>query len=762
VSAPRRLAWTLAAAALTACAHTGAGTRDARLREDCGGFEPAAPVVDAAQAFARSTDRDAALAAMSPRDRVEMLRAGLRLADDAAARACAARLEWEQIDRWECARCVDLLVDGVQRLEGEGDLESLRSYLGSVELSRYLRALPPPMSRRDPTDYSVGAVHRIARWDHIPDYVALATRRDPELADTALSDLGLLGRWNDDFREEVQRAFLANAGAPAPDGLDDGQGLSPALAASLSWFRLDPVGSKGVKKDESLDDSDLRWLWESTPGPRDAILLTLLAERWPDNPFGAGGVALTLLGKLGDAESLAYLQRRAAEDEDTSAVWALARRGDAAMIGRTEEMARKGEQFALAVLMEADPKRARRLIEETLLGPDDAAANEILDALTEFAVPGAWWEPLGYEWRRTSFDGFERAALAAKIPALRLGWIGITVPGCRTRAIAEAVAKSIAPGDLAEDHLSDVAPSRCDLGELAAFLETNAPATFTSALRRIRAAKGDDAQNATEWLVAMGDPETAAAVVAEPAEERWSYVDLARSRAPAVVAHLAARIREVLATSDPDNELSSLVEALAVAHGLSREAAQAFTFGERPVSRAAAEAALAGRPLDALAEVLAASPDDMLGAVGAADDPRVRAYLARLRERRELGLYWYATGQLAVLGDPAARADFWGAMQDGRYRIMDGAEEFERTLGWDLAATMPFWIEELRSQCCRIVTGSSGNIVERVLGGEDYYHSPYRTAYRRAKEVWDAAGGRFVPSRILSDRTCPRFVPAPR
>lgn len=736
------------AALLAACAVApSAPPRDPRLREDLGGFEPEVRLVDVASRLGEPATRDRAetdLAALSPFERVNALRAGLRLRDERAARACAARLTYRRIDRWECARCVELLAPVVLLEEPEASFEEFRSYLGSVELGPFLRSLPPLPWAWEP-DAAIGTLHRIARAEHLPDYLALSRTREPEVAKAARADIGLLGLWNDDFREDVQRELLRVDGAPPVDESRRGGGLDPLLAAGMRWWCLDPFGSREVDPTKPLPYWDLRWLWESTPAAHDALLLEELAGRYPDYETGAGGAAIVLLGKCpGEAAEAAL--RKLADDDCDLAAWALARRGDVEMIARTAEDALAGEQFALAALMEADPPRARRLIEDTVFGADEERADEILEALEEFAVPGAWWEPLGFEWRRTSLDGFAERLATAPMPALRRALAALALPGCRTRAVAQAAAAGLASEGLPQDIYGVTI-------EAFGFLETAAPEALTASLRAIRRAGGDAAEQATEWLVAMGDAETAGQVAAEPTEGRWSWSDLARTRSPRVREVLEAAVRERLRTDESGGEWETAAGALAVWHGLPDEAAACF---DTP-SRAAAEAALDGRPVDALVAILAAAPDEPHGPVGLVDDPRVRAYLARLRERRDLELYWYATGQLAVLGDPGARADFWGAMQDGRYRIMDDAEEFERTLGWDLAATMPFWIEELRSQCCRMVTGSAGDIVEDVLGGEGAFDSRYRTPYVRATEVWSAARGRFVRSRIAG-----HWVPAPR
>jgi hypothetical protein len=730
--------------------------RDSRLRGDCGGWEPSLELLDEASKLGDAAAKPAALAALdsaSPAHRVDVLRAGLRLLDDVAAKACAARLTWSQIDRWECARCVDLLIDDVMRPGTEADFEEFRSYLGSVELTRFLRALPPTPWSVDP-EKAIAETHRIARAGDIPAYIELTRSPETAVADEAWNELSLLGRWNDDFRDEVARRESELPGRPALDVHEAaGPGLPPALAAYLRWEYLEP-GPQVASDDSYLVwNEKIRWCWEATPGPRDAELLVALADRGVADWTRVAGVAYALLGKLHDPKTEAFLRAKAVDGEKLAA-WALARRGDAAMLDRVVADAPDDFDFALALLMEIDPTRARRLLEEVLLGPDEYAANWALDHFAEFAAPGAFFEPTGYDWRRTSFAGFDRAAIGAKIPGLRLAWIGAVVPGCRTRELAVAAARTLEPGDLLQDEERWIWKSK--FKPIAAFLETAAPSEFAEALRRIRRADGDDASLAAEWLIDLGDPDSAAAAIAGPEPPfGFDYPRLARSGAPEVRRVVEDRVRELIESGG--NDRNGAVAALAILNGLPESAADAVWFDDRPCPRAAAETVLEGHPVEGVAAVLAEFPDEEHGDVGAVADPRVRAYLVRLLGRRDLGHYWYATGQLAAMGDPAARAEFWGAMQDGRYRIIDHANFFTRTLGWDLGATMPFWIDELRSQCCRIVTGG-GDIVERVLGLENgCFSSPWRTAHRRAKELWESAGGRFVKSRIAG-----HWVPAPR
>lgn len=775
--ASRRLVWTFAAFALAACGDDSRETtsspptppaatprvraeppppRDPRLREDCGGWEPDDGLLDFAARLGDPATKAAALIALNaatPAHRLDILRAGLRLADDAAARVCAARLTYTQIDRWECARCVALLGTDVLRPGTEGDFEELRSYIGSVEMTSFLRALPPTPWKDGPAR-TLAELHRTSLVEHLPAYLALTRNADADVASGAWENVGLLCTWNDDLRAEVETAELVRIGvAPPPPSPDDATGLPPVLAAYLRATYLKADGSARQEEKGDIADFDRRWMWECTPAPKDADLLTALAEHYDVNELSVAGAAVVLLGKLSDPATETVL-RRLADDGDGVAKWALARRGDAAMLDDVAAHANDDEGFPLAVLMEADPQRARRLLDETLLGADDAAAHALLESLANFATPGAWWEPCGFDWRRTSLAGFADAAIAAKVPSTRLARIGVVVPGCRTRALADAAAGRLRPGAFVPN--DDLGLSWSTLDELGGFLETGAPETLRASLREIRDAGGEDRETAVRWLVALGDGETAAALVTLPWTERPELHILARTRAPEV----RNAIVQIVRTARPD-ALGDALVALAIADGLPEDAAVAF--GISPPPGQAVIAALAGRPVDALAALLARNPDDPHGNVGAVDDPRVRAYLARLRERRDLGHYWYATAQLAVLGDAAARADYWGAMKDGRYRILNESNFFERTLGWDLAATMPYWIDEARSQCCVLVTSGGGDILQDLLGlPSGTFQSPYRTPYRRAKEMWDAAGGRFVKSRILSNDSCPRFVPAPR
>jgi hypothetical protein len=723
--------------------------RDPRLRGECGGWEPAAELLRVAASLGDPARKAATLAELDAGPlgrRIDVLRAGLRLLDETAARACAARLEWRWIDGWECARCVDLLVEDVLRPGTEADWDRFRAYLGSADLPRLIAASPPLPWAHDPADV-IGDAHEVARAADTSHWFDWVERPEPEISGPAweLYCKTMLQR-DDGNRALVQRRLMADDGGRTPTG----PGIPPMFRR---FFGKALAGEKWEP-----DGWDQRWLRSVTPSAEDVDLLCDVVRR------GAAGeprdTALLLLGKLRDERSDTCLRELVAEGHGWDAWPALARRGDEAALAAIEEDATESRE-SLALLMEAAPVRARSLLEARLLGEDEAAAHALLDQLEDFVplTSDGGWGTDPFDWRRTSFDGLATTALARPVSALRLARIALVVPGGRTRAMGRAVAEGLAPGDLGA---RDDWPRESDFESLAAFLETAAPDAFRAALRRIADARVTDRDRAIQWLALLGDVRAAAEYVAAADPTRPRVEALARMKGSEVRAKLEHLARAEMAGRRWD---SSAVAALAVFHGLPQEAASALW--EAP--REAHKAVLDGRPVDALVlalqALLAAPPEQPYahksgldaGDVGAVRDPRVKAWLEEVRSRRDLASYWYATGQLAAMGDPAARAETWAAFQAGRLRVVDDASPFVKTLGWDLPSTLPFWIEELRTNCCRAT--AAGRVLEHTLdfSWHDRGGLPRGTDRDRAREVWDAAGGRFVFSRIAG-----HWVPEPR
>jgi hypothetical protein len=735
-----------------------------RVLDDRGGWDPADDLLDLAARLGDPATKPAALAelaALPGARRIDVLRAGLRLRDDAAARACAARLEWKWIDGWECARCVDLLVGDVLRPGTEADFHELRSYLGSVDLARVFASAPPFPWAIEPSQV-VGQMHRLIRREHAEMFLTGAGLGIPEIDDLMFGEYGATAfARSDAHRDAFQRRAMRDDPASTPTG----PGLPPIVRR---WWREAAAW-------EPLDDTkpwepggwDVRWMFDSDVSGDDSALLCDALARLHHRAVSRE-TAVLLLGKTRDARSESLLRKLI--DDGDSCAWdarlALARRGDAAMLDWAETEAIEDED-ALATLMEAAPDRARRFLESVLLGDDDARAHRLLERLERFAVPGAMELPAGHpDWRRTSFAGFEAAALAKPLPALRLVRMAVVVPGMRTRRVAAAAAASLTDHDLDPARLreSDGPLERLPLEDVAAFLETGAPDAFRAKLRDVASGDGPGRETALGWLLSIGDPESAPLLVAnaDRLERGEVLVELARTQSPVVRADLERRVKAAQTAGDAD-DLRRAVIALAVFHGLPEEATYAF---ETDFPAGAVEDVLAAKPVDALVRILRAllaqAVSDDEGAesvenawrIGAVRDPRVLDWLREVRRRRELGAYWYATSQLAAAGDAAARAEYWKVILDGRYRIIDDAgDEFGRTLGWDLAATLPHWISELETNCCR------ANVAEHVLRDTIGFRegSSARTDVSRAREIWDAAGGRFVRSRIAG-----HWVPEPR
>ena len=722
--------------------------RDSRLRDDLGGWEPAAELIEEASSLGDPERKAAALAALDAgplAHKIDVLRAGLRLRDEVAARTCAARLTWEWIDNWECARCVDLLKADVLRPGSEASFDEFRSYLGTVDLPAFVDALPPLPWNYDKVEM-VGHLHRLLHEDSIDVVAKLAGHPDAEIADTAVAIWWqTIADRSDRRREDALFLGVRDGKRPAHAPMP---GLSSALVDELRSSYLADLSLGGpdappVKQETGIDNWTRRWCFDSTPGPQDEELLIEIADRCGTySVWAAGGVATVLLGRLRGQASDEFLAADVVDDETSHAWMALAMRGAPGAVDHLAEWSAGEESdghLVLAALMAADPVRARAVIEERVLGGDEDLALRTLSDLVECVAPGWSSEALAFDYRQMSWEGFEAKARAAPMSALRRAMVGFAVPGCRTRALAEMACRELDASFLTPELPDDV---------YVAFLETAAPESFRIALRRVAASDDEDARAAAlGLLLEIGDPPSGAQLLELTENDPFGGVAelLGRSPSPEVLAFLQERVRE--------REHKPPIEGLAVALG----APEGLDWPSEDVPSLVREELLAGRWREAFHAVLAAAPDEEHGDVGILrDDPQVRSYLERLRTRRDLGHYWYATGQLAAMGDAAARAEFWGAMTDGRYRITDKVAGFAKTLGGDLPATMPFWLEQLRSNCCRVSTSPW----ERLFGVETFT-VPWRTPYDSAKDIWEAGtgpgGAGFVWSRI-----CDRYVLAAR
>jgi hypothetical protein len=222
-------------------------------------------------------------------------------------------------------------------------------------------------------------------------------------------------------------------------------------------------------------------------------------------------------------------------------------------------------------------------------------------------------------------------------------------------------------------------------------------------------------------LLKIGDPASASKLVAFVGDDDE---ELARTRAPAVDRVLAEREEESLLLGDP---------ALAprLPGGVARLLAELDTTDDRFL------------------------PSD----VGLVGDPRVLEWLHRERERRRFHLP-SVLGALVLAGDRSAREELSSMIRCGRHRLLYGSFDDVRvfTLDWDFT-TLPHWLEELDSNCCR-VAGGLESLFEDVLGGSSLYGRPHTAPgeprSRRARIELLRDGGRFVWSPLVD-----HFVAAP-
>lgn len=729
------------------------------------GFEPADDLALRALRLgdpSRAAEEVAAVEALPPAERVAVLRAGIRLRDATAARRCAGLLVWNELDDAEQALTTRLLaeavVDPAYRTEDgdRPDFGILFERASGAELPYVLDLV----ERHGATLEGAGnlsILHKVAHAEHLPQLARVALSPDAGVRRHALDMILTVAIHSDRHRDDVAAALLglplAEAQRAYPDTVE---GVPPLLRAvlALDAFPFDP--------DSKFRWWAWRWLADARPAAHDAEFLVALGAQqdvvaWALRDVPDPRVDAWLAERVRGAD-----ERADAGDGDGDGfaggagsvdLAVLAHRGDRAALARLADRAQAGVgSETLTALLAVAPDKGREVVERVVFGGDAEAAFDMLGD-----VRYAWEHalaPTGIGWDDRVFAGFADAAIARRPGGALLATIGVSVPHCRTRALAEAAVAA-----LPRDALPTAEHERAfDLdGDEAAFLETAAPEAFRSLLRPWTLS-GDEATRdaALLALARIGDPPSAPLLLDAVRREVVPAALLARSVTPGVLAFLRER-----GTAD---------FAAAVAYGVATgmpERVDLLDFchdGDAPLPTVAVEASRAalldGRWRDAVAHLLAAAPDRPLEEVGRIDDDRVRAYLQRLRERRELGLYPWATAELANAGDPAARAEYERALAAGRYRWAD--ESWQITFH-DAERALPFWIGRLETNCCRLA--SIRCFVFDHLYGTDFDSEGGRaltTPAAEARAVVERAGGRFVWSRLRDLYVGGSWVPAPR
>jgi len=461
-----------------------------------------------------------------------------------------------------------------------------------------------------------------------------------------------------------------------------GPGIPPALRA---WLK----GKEG-----SWIPNALWWLDDVTPRETDAPLLLDYA-RWAFGPEGypyARAAAVRALGRVHDAVSERFLRGVVARSwpdgsppldrhlEDLATA-ALARRGLPDAIRDLDEL------HELGLALEAAPGFAVARLRTRLLDQDehDAACEELAEELRQLSFHGVRLE-------ETLFAGIAEAALASDLGGLALADIAIAVPGCRRADLANAAMARLDPAAWVPGENESL-----PLGA-AGFLYSADPQRFVSVLRAWSDAADPRVRGAAlGMLLRIGDPPSAEKLIG--IVDNWTEYDLLpRTRAPAVERFLAERAaagnEDAAGALRAYRGIPAWLADLAEGAPATKDAAIAFMLKELGA-----------------AEEMPEIPAEL----GLVDDPRVDAWLRRARRDRSVR-YWETLGALMLAGDHDAREELWSMVRCGRHRLLySGFDERVFTLDWDFT-TLPHWIEELDSNCCRVAGGLEG-IFEDELGG---------------------------------------------
>ncbi len=538
----------------------------------------------------------------------------------------------------------------------------------------------------------IGALHHRLGPEHVPLLVQLAGTDDVLLREDAFGWLPVALQHTTAHDDKVAAAVLAWPGRrpwqkpfdpterrealqPRPFTLrPPGEGFPALLAAVLDRLFLQECDDDLAK----FRPWAWRWSLRLAPAERDRELLVRLVASADERGQQAGIRGLLRLPAPEREPALQAARARAAVGADAGLApwWAVAAHaadGDAA--ARQRLAASAGHPFVLAHWLQAEPAAARTAIFAQVLDADPAvglgAIERLDDALAEarfwgIAVDGeAVQDALAAAAATAGLDGarlglllrrFDRARTAAlcaqALAALRPELLGdIPLPVLELHdghALLEWLRRTFADDALKPEHRDLVADALLRVGEqrsagrLWAWAMTRTGDERVSAMLRFGACGGDE----VEKLIA-------ALVTAEPPPEPTPLTVAPLCAWLAVYAHDTRLAEELLRElcELPGDDFAAAWRALAgpLRAGQNGAAAVAAYMAIRPPGRGE----LRG-----------------LGAFGEA----VRPWLQRVRAEREHGLYRWATGELALQGDPAARAELDAAFAARLYRWLDDAD----------------------------------------------------------------------------------------
>jgi len=748
-----------------------------KLRADCGGWEPPPKILAQAVAL-KGLDSEALTAAVRKLEerggaslRILVCRAGLRLADEEAALACASRLKCDELDSWETERVVSLcLRDNEYARPGTPvDFWTVLPMLGTKDLSRILANFPTC-----PNDWRTRCYLRSLRQsgsEHIPALAPLCSRPEPDVRRVTWRRMHEVAVNSDQHLDLVLRTSLAMRGLSIPRG--PRRALRPDEWCPALRFIVFQVWPSAAGK---IDPVERRAVLTHRPWPEDEAALRNLTARAlaadGGSPLGKRwDLLLRSLRHYRSPDTLSFLRRIAnAGERATKQAWtagqlalaALAGQGDAAARARLAAEAVTHVE-ALARWFEVEPRAAWARFERQLLGGTVARSEAALSAW-KYGLFDAR-HALLLSWPERPFEGL--AARAAASPARGLTLLGIAneIPGCVTRRLVATAVQRIRPGEIRamarEDRGEDTILERLAVAEVCApeqlrarlrpWLEENDPV-----IRRI----------AHLVLLSIGDPASGrelAAWAAQDPEMPYSFgidplVYLSRSPCPQVESFVQAGARRAFAAKDGDSDFFAY---LAMLRGMPADTASEM--GSEPRSEAKyaefCRRMLAGR-IDACfrswLDTTSGVPDD----IWRVDRPEVRSFLRRLQNKRARAGYIAPTIMLACMGDDAARRETNAMLRSGRRDWMYESTEHPAlaTLGFDLKRMVPLWIDELETGSDR--RAGAHNLLDDLFDDSCGLHlgsfedgwatrasimRRWWRQHRGAKFVWSRLGRRCIP-----------------
>lgn len=797
-------------------------------------------------------------------DLIDLCRAGLRSPDETVARACASRLDWNEVDSWESGRIVSLAFDDFASPTTRFDFEALRSMIGSRELAACYRFFPGPPWKGDKPTHFIGNLHRQSRLSDVEALLELTQHANEEIVDGAWDNIGTI---LDNVGEAgwFQRIGVIDYDKGVVADWTDTNASRPVFHELLEYWLEPPLArpdhviddpdewqaEKAAKQAREIGAWDRAWFdrWEF--GPEDALLLCRLADRFrmEQRWWILAAVARAMRG-LEDTRTAAALVRieegARGRDAGLVATAALAERGDrraaedlartaaASINGAAAQMEQDGwvDGTALALWLEHDPRTALGAFADAIIAIDATNAESglaLLD-LIDRAIASRIEHRL--QWSDAAFRCFEARIAASRIDAVLALSIATFVPWCNTRRLVEAGSvelRQIARGE-SESALLRAMLERDEFGrkgirDALALVEAFDADLLTHTLREFASLEdpvlrrmgrvallrlGDERSGASllRWLESIDfDLEAEETGIEGVHLDGWLDDDtpltaLAASATPGslVAEYLLQRARAVieplgsaasLANEEPVEwdvglqarlwEGFNAVVALAVMQGVPYRLAYDLPRHRDMLrgTQVVAPAAVLGESLDACRRIIAGNAMDALErelerqiaipveytrhlseGLLRLGHPVVRRFLERMRVEREYKLYAEATALLASIGDVGARRETEAALRAGRYRWMD--ENFSVSelclLGDDVQGTVPFWIEELQSSCCRATIPE--NLFRNRFGVRiDEYSSGGESVYEQVRRWWQRnREARFVRVKLKGWHDAP-YVP---